>query len=57
LNGSLKPAQIVAQIKQEELINISQKLINLTYIYKVTDLANEIDKQLVKLPGGAEWFS
>jgi hypothetical protein len=57
LNGSLKPAQLVAQIKQEELINISQKLINLTYIYKVTDLANEIDKQLVKLPGGAEWFS
>jgi hypothetical protein len=57
LNGSLKPAQLVAQIKQEELINISQKLIDLTYIYKVTDLANEIDKQLVKLPGGAEWFS
>jgi hypothetical protein len=57
LNGSLKPAQIVAQIKQEELINISQKLIDLTYTYKITDLANEIDKQLVELPGGAEWFS
>ncbi|MGL4884065.1 MAG: hypothetical protein ACRC8K_23860, partial [Waterburya sp.] len=57
LNGSLKPAQIVAKIKQEELINISQKLIDLTYIYKVTDLANEIDKQLVELPGGADWFS
>ncbi|AFZ33849.1 protein of unknown function DUF29 [Stanieria cyanosphaera PCC 7437] len=57
LNGGLKPAQISAQIQRDELINISQKLLDLTYIHTVKDLPNEIDQQLVQLPGGAEWFS
>ncbi|MGL5831721.1 MAG: DUF29 family protein [Waterburya sp.] len=57
LSGSLKPAQISAQIKRDELLNISQKLINLTYEYPIKELANEIDHCLAKLPGGEEWMS
>jgi Domain of unknown function DUF29 len=57
LSGSLKPAQISAQIKRDELLNISQKLINLTYEYPIKELPNQIDHCLAKLPGGEEWMS
>ncbi|MBE9168803.1 hypothetical protein IQ238_15225 [Pleurocapsales cyanobacterium LEGE 06147] len=57
LEGTLKPAQISAQIERDKLIDISQKLINLIYEYPVKKLPDEIDKQLTKLPGGEQWFS
>jgi hypothetical protein len=57
LSGSLKPAQISSQIRRNELIEISQKLIDLMYKYPVKQLPDEIDRQLTKLPGGEEWIS
>ena len=57
LSGSLKPAQISAQIKRDELVSISQKLIHLMYKYPVKQLPDEIDRQLAELPGGEEWIS
>ena len=53
---SLKPAQISAQINRDELIAISQKLIELTYKYLVKQLPNQIDLLLARLPGGEEWI-
>ena len=56
LSGSLKPAQISAQINQDELIAISQKLIDLTYRYPVKQLPDKIDLVLAELPGAEEWI-
>ena len=57
LSGSLKPAQISAQINRDELIAISQKLIDLTYDYPVKQLLDKIDSLLATLHGGDEWIS
>ncbi len=57
LSGSLKPAQISTQINRDELVSISQKLINLIYKYPVKQLPDEIDRQLAELAGGEEWVS
>ncbi len=56
LSGSLKPAQVSAQINRDELIAISQKLMELTYKYSVKQLPDEIDPLLADLPGGEEWI-
>ena len=52
----IKPAQISAQINQDELIVISQKLIDLTYRYPVKQLPDKIDLVLAELPGAEEWI-
>lgn len=56
-SGSLKPAQISAQINRDDLIKISQKLINLIYEYPVKQLPDEIDRAIAELPGGEEWIN
>lgn len=57
LSGSLKPAQISTQMNRDELIRISQQLINLIYEYPVKKLPDQIDHQLAQLPGGKEWIN
>lgn len=57
LSGSLKPAQISAQLNRDELIAISQRLIDMTYKYPVVQLPDKIDLLLAELPGGEEWIS
>ncbi|BAU63110.1 hypothetical protein STA3757_04660 [Stanieria sp. NIES-3757] len=56
MNGKLKPAQISEQIDRDKLIDITLKLLNLTYQYSAKELPTAIDKVLVNLPGGKEWF-
>jgi Domain of unknown function DUF29 len=56
-SGSLKPAQISAQINRDDLIKISQKLINLIYEYPVKQLPDEIDRAISELPGGEDWIN
>ena len=57
LSGSLKPAEISKQINRDELVSISQKLMNLTYKYPVKQLPDKIDCLLAELPGGEEWMN
>jgi hypothetical protein len=56
MNGTLKPSQISARINQEQLISVTQQLLDLTYKYSAKDLLKRIDRNLAKLPGGEEWF-
>lgn len=56
LEGSLKSTQLSAMIEQNVLLNIAQKLLNLTYEYPVKDLPHRIDQELAQLPGGQDWF-
>ncbi|MGL5792860.1 MAG: DUF29 family protein [Xenococcaceae cyanobacterium] len=56
MNNKLKASQVSAQIERDKLINITLELLNLTYQYAAKELPTEIDKVLVNLPGGKEWF-
>lgn len=56
MNNQLKASQVSAQIQRDKLINITLELLNLTYQYAAKELPTEIDKVLVNLPGGKEWF-
>jgi hypothetical protein len=57
LQGSLKPAQISNRLDRVQITQITQSLLNLTYEYSVKDLPNQIDLELIKLPGGEAWFN
>lgn len=57
LNGQLKPKQLVARLDKEQLIELAQKLIDLTYTYPAKDLPEIVDDFLSQLPGGEEWYS
>jgi hypothetical protein len=56
MNGQLKPAHISRQIDRNKLIDITLQLLNLTYQYSAKELPIKIDRVLVDLPGGKEWF-
>lgn len=56
LGGSLKATQLSAQINRNTLLEIAQKLLNLTYQYPVKTLPEQIDQELAQLPGGQDWF-
>lgn len=56
LEGSLKSLQLSALIERNTLLDISKKLLNLTYEYSIKDLPRRIDQELVQLPGGEDWF-
>jgi hypothetical protein len=56
-SGNLKPAQISAQINRDDLVKISQKLIDLIYEYPVKQLPDEIDRVMVELPGAEDWIN
>lgn len=56
LNENLKPKQVSERIDRNQLIEIAQKLLDLTYNFPAKDLPTAIDSCLVDLPGGADWF-
>lgn len=54
--GTLKPSQITQRLNRQILIEIVQKLLNLTYQYQPKELPDMIDTHLAQLPGGKDWF-
>lgn len=56
MDGKLKPARVSEQINRNKLIEITLEFLDLTYQYSAKELPREIDKVLVNLPGGKEWF-
>ncbi len=56
LSGSLKATQLSARIDRNALLEIAQKLLELTYQYPVKALPDRIDQELAQLPGGKDWF-
>ncbi|MGL5878896.1 MAG: DUF29 family protein [Xenococcaceae cyanobacterium] len=56
LNGNLKPKQVSERIDRNQIIEIAQKLLDLTYNFPTKDLPTAIDSHLVALPGGEDWF-
>jgi hypothetical protein len=54
--GTLKPSQVSQRLNRETLINIAQKLLDLTYKYHPKELLDIIDHHLAELPGGKDWF-
>ncbi|MCD8485189.1 MAG: DUF29 domain-containing protein [Desertifilum sp.] len=57
LSGTLKPKQLAERLDKPQLMQLAQKLLNLTYEYSAKDLPNIIDTVLVEFPGGEEWES
>ena len=55
LEGQLKPKQVAERINRKQLIEISQRLLDLTYEYSAKDLPAAIDTYLAELPGG-DWL-
>lgn len=56
LDGQLKPKQVSERINRNQLIEISQKLLDLTYEYTAKDLPAAIDTYLAELSGGEDWL-
>ena len=56
MDGKLKASIISAQINREDIIQVSNQLLGLTYQYCAKDLPIEIDRVLAQLPGGSEWL-
>lgn len=56
LSGNLKPKQVSERIDRNQIIEIAQKLLDLTYNFPTKDLPTAIDSCLVTLPGGEDWF-
>lgn len=56
LNGKLKPSQLSQMINKPQTIVTAQQLLALTYDYPASALPDIIDKYLIQLPGGEEWF-
>lgn len=56
LDGQLKPKQVSKTVNRNQLIEVSQKLIDLSYEYSAKDLPTAIDIYLAKLPGGEDWL-
>ena len=55
LDGRLKPYQLSKQVDRIQLIQIAQKLLDLTYEYWGQDLLVIVDNYLADLPGGSDW--
>jgi len=56
-NGKYTPMQLLELVDTNQVINIAQKLLALTYNYSAKDLPTIIYQQLTELPGGEVWFS
>lgn len=56
LNGSLTPIQLSEKIDRNQVIEIAQKLLNLTYHYSAKELPAIITIGLAELPGGQAWY-
>lgn len=54
LDGQLKPKQVSEKINRNQLIQIAQNLLALTYTVSARDLPAAIDTELAELPGGAD---
>ncbi|MBD2139215.1 DUF29 family protein [Anabaena sp. FACHB-1237] len=55
LNGVYSPFKIAEIVDQEQIINQTQILLELSYNYSVKELAAVIDNYLIQLPGGEDW--
>lgn len=56
LEGQLKAGEIKDRINVKILLNFAQELLALTYQYSTTELPDEIESYLLKLPGGDRYF-
>ena len=56
MNGKLKVAEVASRINREDIFQISNQLLQLTYQYPAKELTSRIDRIIVQLPGGKEWF-
>ena len=55
LAGDLKPKQLAERLDKSRLIQLAQRLLNLTYEHSAKDLPDILDTVLLELPGGKEW--
>lgn len=55
LNGVYSPFKIAEIVNQEQIINQTQTLLELSHNYSVKELPAVIDNYLIQLPGGEDW--
>ncbi|MFM2063116.1 MAG: hypothetical protein RLZZ507_2786 [Cyanobacteriota bacterium] len=55
LNGVYSPFQLAEMVNQEQIINQSRELLQLTYNYSLKELPAVVDNYLTQLPGGEDW--
>ncbi len=55
LNGVYSPFKLAEIVDQEQIINQTQVLLELSYHHPVKELAAVIDNYLTQLPGGEDW--
>ena len=55
LNGVYSPFKLAEIVDQEQIINQTQVLLELSYHHSVKELAVVIDNYLTQLPGGEDW--
>ncbi|HIK12750.1 MAG TPA: DUF29 family protein [Oscillatoriaceae cyanobacterium M33_DOE_052] len=53
--GIYKPARLMEMINQDQIINLAQKMLNLTYNQSGKLLRRAINEEFAQLPGGEEW--
>lgn len=54
-NGAYKPAQLIKIVDKTQIINIANKLLNLTYSHAEKALGDAISEEFSQLPGGEDW--
>jgi hypothetical protein len=57
LGGQLRPQQLSERIDREQLLTTAHQLLGLVYIVPRKHLPDAIDRILLHLPGGSDWFS
>jgi superfamily II helicase len=57
LEGKLTPSQLSRMIDREQILQVSKKLLALTYYHKPSELLDRLDAYLTQLPGGEAWQS
>ncbi len=55
--GKYNPFQLREQVNEQEIRNIANDLLNMTYSYSKKTIRTEINHQLSKLPGGQNWLN
>jgi hypothetical protein len=55
LNGIYSPFQLAEIVDKQQIINESQKLLQLIYTYQSNELPGIINNSLIQFPGGEDW--
>lgn len=54
--GEYSPRQLSQLINRNQIIQIAQQLLNLTYTHSAKTLPDVVDENLAQLPGGEDWL-